>query len=192
MVYDYEKAIEKWRIAKQKDEFYITWVALSNNGEILATTSSEGKTVRLFSTSDGSNLSTFTRGSFPANFNFLKFQWDDTRLVVSSDLGTVHIFIVDNKSSSGIQPKNAVSSFSFLKGLVPYLGKIGSFWKFKIDAPVSISIMPSLSCIISLSMYGKIYIGRINVEEGGEAELEAVNTLNEHLVPSETVESLRL
>jgi len=72
----------------------------------------------------------FTRGSTPAVFNFLAFQLEDSRLVVGANSGTIHIFMVDsdiNKDCKGDQPKNSISSFSFLGKLIPYFGKIGSY-----------------------------------------------------------------
>ena len=70
VVYDYGQDKIKWKIpGDSKNEFFITWVALSNYGNILAVTSSEGWTIHIYDTSNGDKLKDFTRGSTPAEFN---------------------------------------------------------------------------------------------------------------------------
>ena len=74
-------------------------------------------------------------------------------------------------------PKNNISSLSFLGGLIPYLSKIGSYCKFRIDEKGSISFMENEGTLVALSYTGKVYIGQINVEEGGEATIETITDL---------------
>ena len=62
----------------------------------------------MYNTNDGTKLIDFTRGTLPAEFNYLSFQLEDTRLLVGSKFGTIHIFIVDSDSSKeykGALPK---------------------------------------------------------------------------------------
>lgn len=47
--------------------------------------------------------------------------------------------------------------------------------------------MTSYSSIIALSECGKVYMGNINIDEGGEAELESTTTLMNLLTPEENV-----
>ena len=97
VIYDYSQDKIQWKIAgDSKNEFFITSIALSFLGNILAVTSSEGWTIHIYDTKTGTKLKDFTRGSTPAEFNFLSFQLDDTRLLVGSDTGTIHVFIVDS------------------------------------------------------------------------------------------------
>jgi autophagy-related protein 18 len=109
----------------QDEEFYVTQLALNSTGTVLASATSEGCTIHLYNTSDGSLLKNFTRSTTPSTINFLKFQLDDSRLLVSSEAGTLHIFLV--KEGEPAAPQNHTSYFSFLGGIIPYLGKIGSY-----------------------------------------------------------------
>ena len=90
------------------------------------------------------------------------------------------MFIVDSdilKNSNVALPKNNVSSLSFLGGLIPYLSKIGSYCKFRIDEKGSISYLTNEGMIIALSYTGIVYFGQINIEEGGEATIESITNL---------------
>jgi hypothetical protein len=51
-------------------------------------------------------------------------------------------------------------------------------------------MMPSESAINALSTKGKIYLGTINVEEGGVAILENTTTLNDRIMVQEEEKSL--
>jgi len=196
IIYDYDKKVSKWKIeGNQDDEFYITCLAITDNGEALAVTSSEGCTIHIYNTMNGSKIQDYTRGSVPAHFQFLQFQLNDSRLLVGADTGTLHIFMVGEdirkQQAQDHQPKNVYSSFYFLGGLIPYLGKVGSYWKFRVyDSWVVTAMMPSESAINALSTKGKIYLGTINVEEGGVAILENTTTLNDRIMVQEEEKSL--
>mmetsp|Transcript_27114 Transcript_27114/g.27010 ORF Transcript_27114/g.27010 Transcript_27114/m.27010 type:complete len:89 (-) Transcript_27114:56-322(-) len=77
------------------------------------------------------------------------------------------------------QPVNDISVFSFLGPLIPYLGKIGSYCKFRTPELYKIAMMPSEGSLIVLSSTGKLYLSNINVEEGGEAILDTKKTLTD-------------
>lgn len=88
--------------------------------------------------------------------------------------------VLDEDEKTG-QPHNITSTFSFLGGLIPYLGKIGSYWKFRAPESKTQSIMSSEGNLIVLSASGKVYLANINVDEGGEAILESTTNLNNSL-----------
>jgi len=183
--YDYIKEELKWMIeGDSENQLFITSLALSSQGRTLAAATLEGWTIYLYNTSDGTKLKDYTRGSSPSVINFLKFQLDDTRLIVWSEMGTVHIFMNDTDSeNNGVElPKNDVSSFSFLGSLLPYLGKVGSYWKFRTPETFKLAAMPSESSLIVLASNGKLYLANINVEEGGEAIWESKHTLTDSLL----------
>ena len=94
IVYDYDINSIRCKIpGDRKQEFFITCLALSTYGKILATTTSEGWTIHVYNAENGKKLIDFSRGTLPVEFNYLSFQLDDTRLIVGSRFGTIHIFI---------------------------------------------------------------------------------------------------
>jgi WD40 repeat protein len=103
---------------------------LTESGSALACSTSEGCTIHIYNTEDGTKLKDYSRGSIPAHINLLSFQLNDSRLLVGSDTGTLHIFVVEedvNPEVNEDHPHNLVSSFSFLSAVIPYLGRIGSY-----------------------------------------------------------------
>lgn len=80
----------------------ITALALSTNGKLIAVASNEGCTIRIFDTKSLTLVREFLRGRSPAIMDYLSFENDDSQLVVSSEKGTIHIFLVgddDEKSN---------------------------------------------------------------------------------------------
>jgi WD40 repeat protein len=65
---------------------------LTTTGKILAICTDEGCTIFVYNTDDGSAIKELYRGTIPRTFNYIKFQLDDTRLLVASESGTIHIF----------------------------------------------------------------------------------------------------
>ncbi|OMJ18816.1 WD repeat domain phosphoinositide-interacting protein 3 [Smittium culicis] len=109
-------------------------LSVSSDGTIVASASEKGTLIRVFSTSGGGVL-------------FLSFCSDATRLCVSSDKGTVHIFNLegDRNSTNNSSDQSAVahnrgnrqSSLSFLKGILPkYFSSEWSFAHFRIQSEV--------------------------------------------------------
>ncbi|CAI2374328.1 unnamed protein product [Moneuplotes crassus] len=189
IVYDYAKEELQAMIEGNSDEeYYITALELNSVGSILACATSEGCTVHLYDTKDGTKLRDYTRGSAPSTINFISFQLDDTRLLISSEAGTIHIFMNDiTQEGQEGQPVNDISVFSFLGPLIPYLGKIGSYCKFRTPELYKIAMMPSEGSLIVLSSTGKLYLSNINVEEGGEAILDTKKTLTDCLLVQKNI-----
>ena len=72
---------------------HIAALALSPNGRFLATASSRGTIVRIFSTEDGSKVEELRRGTHPATIHSLAFSFDTpTWLACTSDKKTLHVF----------------------------------------------------------------------------------------------------
>lgn len=78
-------------------EASIEKIALSKNGMLLATASTKGTIIRIFSTQTSKKLCEFRRGSLPATITSLSFSTDHRILGASSDTGTVHFFEVPNE-----------------------------------------------------------------------------------------------
>lgn len=70
----------------------IAALALNSRGDLLATTSTRGTTIRVFSVPDGIEQFAFRRGSTPANVTSISFSADSSLICVSSDKPTIHIF----------------------------------------------------------------------------------------------------
>ena len=70
----------------------IAALALNSRGDLLATVSTRGTTIRVFSLPDGKEEFAFRRGSYPAEITSLSFNQDSSLLCVCSEKPTVHIF----------------------------------------------------------------------------------------------------
>lgn len=86
-------------------------IALSENGILLATSSTKGTIIRIFNTKTSVKLLEFRRGSLNAKICSLSFNNDNTILACSSDNGTVHFFKIPNEVASlGITPSSHPNS----------------------------------------------------------------------------------
>ncbi|KAG8389457.1 hypothetical protein BUALT_Bualt02G0231400 [Buddleja alternifolia] len=106
----------------------IACFALSQDGNLLATSSSKGTLVRIYNTQDGSLLQEVRRGADRAEIYSLAFSPTAQWLAVSSDKGTVHVFSlkvnsgnVGSERPNSPEPQPSVptssSSLSFIKGI---------------------------------------------------------------------------
>ncbi|OLY81614.1 WD repeat domain phosphoinositide-interacting protein 3 [Smittium mucronatum] len=123
-------------------------LAVSPDGSIVASSSEKGTLIRVFSaTGGGVLLYELRRGVDRANIYSLAFSSDASRLCVSSDKGTVHIFNLmgDNSSPNNNPDQSSVthsrgnrqSSLSFFKGILPkYFSSEWSFAHFRIQNEV--------------------------------------------------------
>ncbi|KAF3903627.1 hypothetical protein AA313_de0204984 [Arthrobotrys entomopaga] len=75
-------------------------LALSPNGELLATASENGTLIRIFSTASSAIVTELRRGIDKARIYSMAFSPSSNRLAVTSDKGTLHIFDVLPSSSS--------------------------------------------------------------------------------------------
>ncbi|KAI6654808.1 WD repeat domain phosphoinositide-interacting protein 3-like [Oopsacas minuta] len=81
-------------------------LALNQEGTNLATASEKGTLVRVFDTGTAKIIHEVRRGTSSANIYCINFSKDSTMLCVSSDHGTVHVFLLSKDSSS--QPKTGI------------------------------------------------------------------------------------
>ncbi|KZT51183.1 WD40 repeat-like protein [Calocera cornea HHB12733] len=115
----------------------ISCLALSSNGQLLATASEKGTIIRVFSLPGAHKVAQFRRGTREARIHSMNFNNVATLLAVSSASETVHVFRLDDRrahaSGGGAPPgeKQAVSltgmlsrrSLKLAGGLV---GQVGS------------------------------------------------------------------
>ncbi|KAG0602828.1 hypothetical protein M758_10G044400 [Ceratodon purpureus] len=76
----------------QAHDSSLACLALSQDGQLLATASNKGTLIRIFSTVDGSKLQELRRGAERAEIYSIAFSANLHWLAVSSDKGTVHVF----------------------------------------------------------------------------------------------------
>ncbi|KAJ3295672.1 WD repeat domain phosphoinositide-interacting protein 3 [Rhizoclosmatium sp. JEL0117] len=69
-------------------------IAVSNTGKYIASSSTSGTLIRVFDTTTRSLLHEFRRGTENAIIYNIQFSWNEQFMVVGSDRGTVHVFIV--------------------------------------------------------------------------------------------------
>jgi len=112
----------------------ISALAMSMDGQLLATASETGTLVRVYSTATGAQINELRRGMDKATIYSLGISPNSTKLAVISDKSTLHVFdltsaaneVNQNGSTGGESNKR----FSFL-GKVPLLPKyFSSQWSF--------------------------------------------------------------
>ncbi|GAA0182794.1 scaffold/adaptor protein [Lithospermum erythrorhizon] len=108
----------------------IACLALTQDGQFLATASTKGTLVRIYGTQEGTLLQEVRRGADRAEIYCLAFSPTVQWLAVSSDKGTVHVFSLKINLVNLGSPSNNTSdvdasitapgsSFSFMKGVLP-------------------------------------------------------------------------
>lgn len=81
-------------------------MALSHDGEMLATASEAGTLIRIFSTGNCTKLAELRRGVDHAVVFSLSFSPSNTTLAVTSDKGTLHVFDVPNPHHAGARSQS--------------------------------------------------------------------------------------
>lgn len=90
LLYDLSKMEEVTVI--QAHQTPLSYIAINNDGTLMATSSEKGTVIRIFSIPDGKKLFQFRRGSMPARIYCMTFNATSTLLCVSSATETVHVF----------------------------------------------------------------------------------------------------
>ncbi|KAL7003085.1 Autophagy-related protein 18a [Sarracenia purpurea var. burkii] len=176
----------------------IACFALTQDGRLLATASSKGTLVRIFNTLDGALLQEVRRGADRAEIYSLAFSSTAQWLAVSSDKGTVHVFCLKVDSGSlGIERSRsisepnlstppAVSSLSFIKGVLPkYFSSEWSVAQFHLQegSQYIVAFGHEKDTVVILGIDGSFYRCQFNPVTGGEMiQLEHQNFLK----PEET------
>ncbi|KAJ2443025.1 Phosphatidylinositol 3,5-bisphosphate-binding protein, partial [Coemansia sp. RSA 2424] len=113
-------------------------LAVSADGAMVASASEKGTLIRIFDTMSGRLLHELRRGVDRADIYSIAFSPDATRLCVSSDKGTVHIFNLEAKQAVAQQSAaaaggNRQSNLKFMKDLLPkYFSSEWSFAHFRV------------------------------------------------------------
>ncbi|ELT88820.1 hypothetical protein CAPTEDRAFT_221476 [Capitella teleta] len=117
---------ERAPVDVQAHEAPLSCLALNLQGTRLASSSEKGTLIRVFDTTNGSQLHELRRGANNANIFCINFNHDSSLLCVSSDHGTVHIFSIDDPK------KNKQSSLASASFLPKYFSSKWSFSKFQV------------------------------------------------------------
>lgn len=162
----------------QAHENNIAYIAVSYDGNLIATASEQGTLIRIFSTEMGDKLQEVRRGKDKADIKHICFSPDYRLLASSSNKGTIHIWSLSqtlkklNKNVSN-EVENKTSG---LKWLPSFLGGefFSSEWSF---AQVRITDHRSICCfgndnsVIIVTTEGKYYKAQIDMEKGGECKI---------------------
>ncbi|KAH3765720.1 WD repeat domain phosphoinositide-interacting protein 2 [Pelomyxa schiedti] len=105
-------------------------IAFNSAGTLVATASSKGTIIRIFSIPDMRQIVSFRRGSNPATIYSIAFSLNSTILAVSSDTSTVHLFKIPDPSTVPIAETTTPKGWgSYLSSYVPYLSTVCEMWK---------------------------------------------------------------
>lgn len=169
----------------------IACFALSQDGRLIATASTKGTLVRIFSTMDGTLLQEVRRGADRAEIYSLAFSSNMQWLAVSSDKGTIHVFnikvnlgLTANDKPRPVPEPNATSvssSLSFMKGVLPkYFHSEWSVAQFRLPegSQYIVAFGHQKNTIVILGMDGSFFRCEYDSVSGGEMkQLECYNFL---------------
>ncbi|AMQ10541.1 WD repeat-containing protein [Brazilian marseillevirus] len=77
-------------------------IALNREGNLLATSSEKGTTIRVFNTKTGEKVANFQRGATEAVINHISWSKDSGSICVSSSRGTTHVFVIGDKAEPSL------------------------------------------------------------------------------------------
>jgi len=137
-------------------------IVLDLQGKRLATCSVKGTLIRIYDTHKGELIKEFRRGAQQANIQSLSFNHDGSMLCVTSDKGTVHLFVISGEEQ---QTVNRQSSFSFMKSIIPIAGSQWSFASFSVNESQSICAFGQNNSVLILGSSGTYYKYSISVEK---------------------------
>eukprot|EP00039_Didymoeca_costata_P027783 m.19179 g.19179 ORF g.19179 m.19179 type:complete len:357 (-) comp6505_c0_seq1:700-1770(-) len=155
-------------------ETALSCLTLNSNGTRLATASEKGTLIRVFDTQSYKKLHEFRRGADKATISCINFSPDSTKLCVSSDKCTVHIFSLETDKPP---PSN-----SFLPN---YFNSTWSIAKFTVSSPTSIcAFTEDAKSVFAVCMDGTFH--KCTFNEKGETSVTKRNFLSITRSSSET------
>lgn len=145
-------------------------ISLNRQGTMLATASEKGTLLRVFDTRTSKQLYELRRGSTSVTITSINFSSDSSKIVVSSDKTTVHIFnLAGGASADGRKPANS--------GMMPtYFSSTWSFAKFSVGCPKPVcSFAEDGKAVYAICTDGSFY--RCTFTTKGETETTISNFL---------------
>ncbi|KAL6839910.1 hypothetical protein ACP4OV_029720 [Aristida adscensionis] len=165
--------------------------ALSQDGRLIATASTKGTLVRIFSATEGNLLQEVRRGADRAEIYSLAFSNNLQYLAVSSDKGTIHVFNlkINVGSTANDKPLPAPDPevphmsppLSFIKGVLPkYFHSEWSVAQFRLHEGEQyiVAFGHEKNTVAVVGMDGSFYRCQFDPVNGGEmVQLECYNFL---------------
>lgn len=164
----------------QAHESFIVCMSLNYNGTLIATASDKGTLIRIFNSLNGTFLQEVRRGTEKARIFSIDFYSSNSKIVISSERGTVHVFNIENEFSEidkeeEVQRVSNKSIFQFISNKVPF--KIINEWSFaQIRLPGNVKTLCRFigdSYVYAVNFQGKLFkceFDRINGGENGKKE----------------------
>ncbi|CAO0792725.1 unnamed protein product [Mucor circinelloides] len=180
----------------------LSCLSLNQDGSRCATTSDKGTLIRVFNTATGTLLHELRRGMDRAEIYSIAFNTESTRICVSSDKGTIHIFNLDPSVVTHVDHKprgptygevvvyptesptnygltttgNRGSALSFMKDLLPkYFSSEWSFANAKIatESRCLVAFGNQKNSFTAICADGSCYKFYFDPRKGGECTRES-------------------
>ena len=150
----------------------IAYVSINNDGNILATASDKGTLIRIFNINNGELITELRRGSKNVKINCIVFDKENNFIACSSDVGTIHIFNIENVSkliSEEIEEENKESENENKnkKNNKKKIKNTRSFAKFKILDDKSMVGFGKENYIVIVTSEGAYYKATFDPKNGG-------------------------
>ena len=189
------------KIFAQEDT--ISYIALNNDGSLLATSNEKGTLIKLHSCINGNLLAQFYRGKDKAEINYICFDKLSNFLAVTSDRGTIHIWslggvieklkeiggdekIEDKKiedNENKINDERETEKDINLDNLprnkkVMFSQNEKSFAQIRINSNKSICSFQKNNIIVVISYDGMYYQAQLDTKNGGNCKIIFQDSLN--------------
>ena len=158
----------------------IECLEMDYSGSYIASASKKGTIIRVFKVKDGTVLQEFRRGIDNARIISLCFDVSGHMLALSSDSGTVHVYMIqadesDKESVStggNMTPlSNKTSRFSFLKKAIKYFDSEWSSLQLKVDEKiVFVNFNADSSDVLVYKTSGKFWRHELNPKDDGKTK----------------------
>ena len=165
----------------------VAYIALSYNGLLLATASTDGKKIRIFETETFEKLQELNRGQEKAEIKYISIDFRNQFLAASSERGTIHIWSlsisIEKLKKSGKfkiiegNNENKISNTGSIFAGLPSIFGGGFFnneWSFaqvRLDEPYSIFHFGLDNSLIIITSSGKYYKAKIDLKKGGDCQI---------------------
>ena len=189
------------KIFAQEDT--ISYIALNNDGSLLATSNEKGTLIKLHSCINGNLLAQFYRGKDKAEINYICFDKLSNFLAVTSDRGTIHIWSLvgvieklkeiggdekiedkkieddENKINDELEIEKDINLENLPRNKkVMFSQNEKSFAQIRINSNKSICSFQKNNIIVAISYDGMYYQAQLDTKNGGNCKIIFQDSLN--------------
>ena len=189
------------KIFAQEDT--ISYIALNNDGSLLATSNEKGTLIKLHSCINGNLLAQFYRGKDKAEINYICFDKLSNFLAVTSDRGTIHIWSLggvieklkeiggdekiedkkieddENKINDELEIEKDINLENLPRNKkVMFSQNEKSFAQIRINSNKSICSFQKNNIIVAISYDGMYYQAQLDTKIGGNCKIIFQDSLN--------------